>query len=327
MSSLKKSQIVLTVFALGIVSLGQAPVAYSKDKDASKKSSAKLESSKKGSDAAKSDAAGDEAAVRATLETISKALAAGDTVALSALWTVDGDYIGVDGSLCKGRENLKNRFNAILAGRGKQEVDLAPENIRFLTSTVALVEGLVRRKDGIEGPKPETRFSMVMQKLDSNWMISSVTEAPLQAQSSIDPLADLAWIVGDWAAENKGGSVHMSAAWAPHKNFIVCTYEMKKAADAPGQESKQIIGWDPRAEQPISWHFDSAGGYGYGTWVKKDKQWLVDASGVDRDGSTNSATNVITIGDNDNFSWQSVNRSLNGLSYNDTEPLKVHRVK
>ncbi|MBX9688454.1 MAG: hypothetical protein K2X27_17220, partial [Candidatus Obscuribacterales bacterium] len=128
-------------------------------------------------------------------------------------------------------------------------------------------------------------------------------------------------------AENAGGSVQMKADWAANKNFITCKYELKKAADSPVLESRQVIGWDPRSEQPISWHFDSNGGFGWGNWVKKDKQWLVDASGIERDGSSSSATNTITITDKDNFSFQSTNRSVNGVGFNDTLPLKVHRVK
>ena len=321
MSFLKKSQFMLLALSLGITSLGLIPDAQCKSSSSSKSST------KKDSASAQTSSASDEAAVRACLTTISRALAAGDVLALTSLWTADGDYIGVDGSVCKGKDNLQKRFTKLNAANGKQEVDLAPENIRFLSPSVALVEGLVKRKNGAEGPRPETRFSTVLQKQDGNWLISSVTETPLQSLAGPDPLEQLSWLVGEWSAEQNGGSVHMNAEWAPHRNFIVCTYATKKSADAPVLESKQIIGWDPRGEQPISWHFDSNGGYGYGAWVKKDKQWLVDASGVDRDGTTNSATNVISISDQNNFSWQSVNRSLNGLSYNDTEALKVHRVK
>lgn len=167
---------------------------------------------------------------------------------------------------------------------------------------------------------------MIFVKQNGQWLISNATETPLIARGNTEPLNQLSWLIGEWSAEQSGGSVHMKAEWAANKNFIACQYQVQKSADSPKLESRQLIGWDPRSEQPISWHFDSSGGFGYGTWLKKDKQWMVNATGVDRDGSTTNALNVLSIADPDNFSWQSTNRSINGIVVNDTAPLKVHRV-
>ncbi len=264
--------------------------------------------------------------LRAKFAAISQSLAEGDPKVMASYWTETGDYIGVDGSICKGRTEIEKRFVSIFENKGKQHVDLVPGDFRVLAPGVVVANGLVRRQDGVEGPAPETRFSMVLVKKDSGWLISSVTETPLLAINDKDPLKELSWLLGDWSAENNGKSVHMKAEWAPHKHFIVCNYQMKKSADSPVEESKQIIGWDPRNEQPISWHFDANGGFGYGSWAKQGKQWVVDASGVESDGSSTSATNIFNIDDSNSFSWQSINRRVNGLAYNDTEPLKVKRV-
>lgn len=332
-SSFTKPQAILIALALGFSAFGSIDCAFAKSdktdkaaKKASKKESKKKESKKSKEEVVVTTAGSSEAS--AVLPLVSKALAEGDVKALVSLWTADGDYTSVDGDICKGRENLEKRFSALKSASGTQQIDFVTSNVRTLAPTVVLAEGMVKRKNGVNGPSPETHFSIIMQKQDAgNWLISSATETPLQVSADGDPLDQLSWLIGDWSAEKNGGSVSMNATWAPHKNFIVCTYQVKKSADSPVLESKQIIGWDPRSEQPISWHFDSNGGYGYGSWIKRNKEWLVEATGVERDGSTTSATNVISPADSNNFTWQSVNRSLNGLSFNDTDSLKVHRVK
>ncbi len=126
-------------------------------------------------------------------------------------------------------------------------------------------------------------------------------------------------------AENNFGSVHFKGDWAAHKKFIQCRYEVKKSADAAPIESRQVIGFDPRTNEIVSWHFDSNGGFGYGTWAQRDRQWIVNATGVQPDGSTSLAHNLMTLDDNNSFSWQSVDRSVNGISVADTKTLKVQR--
>lgn len=315
---------ILCALSLGIIICSSALGA-----DAAKESKNKAHSEKTANsdEKASTQAQSDEGALKQEIARLSKAIADGDAKTVASMWLEDGDYIGVDGSVCKGRSNLEKRFEHLAIENGKQAIELLPNSIRFIAGGgAAIIEGVVRRNNGIEGPKPETRFSIVFAKKDGNWLISNATETPLLSHESVLPLGDLSWLVGEWSAEQNGGSVRMKAEWAANKNFITCQYEVKKSAEATPLESRQVIGWDPRTEQPVSWHFDSTGGFGYGNWVKKDKQWMVEATGVDRDGSTTSATNVLSITDPNGFSWQSVNRSVNGIAFNDTAPVKVHRV-
>jgi hypothetical protein len=118
----------------------------------------------------------------------------------------------------------------------------------------------------------------------------------------------------------------MKAEWAANNKFINCKYEVKLGPDAPIVESRQVIGWDPRINQPVSWHFDSTGGFGHGDWSNEKGQWIVQAVGVDREGNTTVATDVLSAQSPESFSWQSINRSVDGFPYNDSAPLKVVRV-
>jgi len=313
----KMPKIALLALSLGIVVLCQPVASFAKSEKSKQKHAAEAKASEDSSD---------EAVIKTQLLNLAKTLVNGDAKRLAALWADDGTYIDSDGALCKGRAALEKRFESVFTKEGRQLVDFVPETTKFLSPQVASIEGIVRRKDGVDGPVPETRFSIVYVKQSGVWLISSASETPLTAQSESEPLKELSWLIGEWSAEANGGYVKLKADWAANKHFITMQYETKKSADAPQLESRQVIGWDPRVGEPISWHFDSSGGFGLGNWVKKDKQWMIEASGVDRDGSTNEATTVISQSDDNDFTWQSINRVVNGVSFNDSNPLKVHRV-
>lgn len=268
----------------------------------------------------------DEAAVRAQLDLLQKYLAEGNADALASLWTVDGNYINDAGVTFNGRDALTKKFGDVFATEGKQLVTFVSTSTRTLSPGVVVAEGLVKRQGAGADAAPETRFSMVFVKRDGGWWISQANEQPYIAQTSFNPLKFLSWMVGDWKAEKDGGFVRMKADWVANGNFLSLQYQIKQSASAPEVDSRQVIGWDPRTGQPISWHFDSNGGFGYGDWIKKDNQWMVRATGVERDGSISTATNVMSAISPNSFNWQSVSRSVNGIAFSDTSPLKIERV-
>jgi uncharacterized protein (TIGR02246 family) len=287
---------------------------------------AKAKKTRDSAAASASAAQTDDEAVTAQLKSLSESLAQGNSKAVAALWAEDGNYIDDDGLEFKGRAAVEKRFTTVFETDGKLNIECINNSIRTLAPGVVLAEGVVRRKGVSAEALPETRYSMVFTERDGAWLISSASERPYVAGPPVNPLKPLSWMVGEWSAEEKGGYVHMKADWAANGNFITCQYETQKSVDAPKVDSRQVIGWDPRTGLPVSWHFDSDGGFGYGDWVKKDNQWLVTATGVERDGSITTATNIMSVSDPNTFSWQSLNRRINGIVFADTAPLKVQRV-
>jgi len=267
----------------------------------------------------------DEAAVRAQLKALSKELENGDAVGLSFLWTIDGSYIDDGGQETKGRADLTKRFLALFKQNGKMLFDLVPEEVRFLSNNVAYTEGTVQRRQD-QKASPETRFSMVFVKQDGSWLISSATETPIvSAEPSHETLADLNWLIGSWKAERDGGAVNLRADWTPKKNFIRCEYVITKPNELPSIDI-QIIGFDPRKNQIVSWNFDSSGGFGSANWYRDGGKWVVDSTAVEQDGATSRAINVLEPAGTNGFTWQSVNRSVDGIALGETAPLKVERI-
>ena len=74
----------------------------------------------------------------------------------------------------------------------------------------------------------------------------------------------------------------------------------------------QIIGWDPVAKQIRSWVFDSDGGFAEGRWTHKDDRWLIQQTGTLPNGSKSSAVNIFKYIDDNSFTWQSINRVVDG---------------
>lgn len=316
----RSQRFAVSLLALGIMLVGLSPMsmAAKKEKHSSKKVKETEVVTTRSTDA--------KSAVSSQIGLIAKYLNEGDASKLAGLWTVDGTYTDEDGVLLKGRAALEKRFKENVSENGRQPVLFIESPTQLLAENVALAEGVVSRNEGL-GAKPQTRYSIVFVKQDGTWLISAATETPLVAiNENSNRLGELGWLIGDWSAERDGKSVKMKAEWAANNKFINCKYEVKLGPDAPIVESRQVIGWDPRINQPVSWHFDSTGGFGHGDWSNEKGQWVVQAVGVDREGNTTVATDVLSAQSPESFSWQSVNRSVDGFPYNDSAPLKVVRV-
>lgn len=300
------------VTAIALVSLSPAQLSAAP----AKKSEAKKEAA-----APAQPAAGEEAAVRAQLAALSAAALSGDAAKLATLWTADGTFVDEEGAETKGRQAIQARFENVWRGK-KVNVSLNPSSIKFVGPNVAWIEGLVTRQ--VQGSmEPATRFTMLMQKDGNTWLVASATETAILTKTAAERLQVLDWLVGNWKSQQGNANVSMQADWVGNKSFIHCIY----TAETGGTKKvdTQVIGWDPTKEQVVSWHFDSDGGFGYGSWSKRGKQWVMQAEGVEQTGSRTNATNIISVDTADKFSWQSVSRTIDGVPVPDTQPLIVQR--
>lgn len=267
----------------------------------------------------------DVAPVLSQISLLAKALANSDAMALSSLWSSTGQYVDKDGQKFVGRAMLQKRFASLFGEEGKRNVELVPETTKLLSSDIAITEGKVLVG---ETKIAETRYVILLVKRDGNWLIESATEVPFTDDDKVptQSLSDLAWIVGNWEAENNGARVTMKSHWDADKRLIECRYEIARP-NAPTEIDLQVIGFDSNTHRPLSWHISSSGSYGFGSWYRKPDRWLVDANGIESDGRISNATTVLgDIGPN-GFSWQSVDRHIGGIPIPDTTPLKVKRLQ
>jgi uncharacterized protein (TIGR02246 family) len=256
-----------------------------------------------------------------------KAFNAGDARALTAFWTPDGEFVDAEGHSFRGRNAIEKEFAAFLGESKGVTLEISPDSVRFVSPGVALESGTSRVTRSSDGATNTAGYNIVHVKKDGQWQMASVRELPYTAPSNYDHLRDLEWLVGNWAAKGSAGqSLELSCEWTAKRNFLTRRYTAK-GADGTVRTGMQIIGWDPVLGGVRSWVFDSDGGFGSERWVKDGKRWVLEASGVTRDGGQVAATNIVARQDADSFTWQSVQRSLNQVRLPDTAVLTVTRVK
>ena len=62
-----------------------------------------------------------------------------------------------------------------------------------------------------------------------------------------------------------------------------------------------------------------------GTWTKRDDRWVVQSVATLADGSTGSFTSVFRPLDDGNFTWQKLNRVLDGKLLPNIDEIVVQR--
>ena len=106
-------------------------------------------------------------------------------------------------------------------------------------------------------------------------------------------------------------TIEMECDWTTNQNFISRKYTVS-TEDGIDSTGLQIIGWDAKEKQIRSWLFDSNGGVITGTWTNRDDRWIVQSVATLPDGASGSFTSVFRPTEDGNYSWQKINRVLDG---------------
>ena len=114
----------------------------------------------------------DETAIRTMVDQAVKRLNKGDVTAVEEFWDEGADYVGVGGTLIKGRTQIQALFREVAGKTGQQTA--AIEQIRFITKEIATVDGTwivtgARDATGQELPPIKGRGFEVVQKKNGRW--------------------------------------------------------------------------------------------------------------------------------------------------------------
>ena len=247
----------------------------------------------------------------------------GDAKTLAGFYADDVDYIDQDGAEVIGRDAMEKLLADNFQQNPGAKLAITTEEIKQLTPDVKVTRGIATVTQA-KGTAESTRYTAVRVRKGDHWEISQLNEREAPAPNAYSQLAVLEWLVGTW--QDKGGdqTVETKINWAGDKNFLVRTFKLKGAeSETDGWE---IIGWDPIKQQIRSWIFDSNGGFGETTWAPDGDDWLVRASNVSPDGTRSTAENVLTKVDDNKFTWESQNRTLNGEPQPSLDKIEVERV-
>jgi len=263
-----------------------------------------------GAEADRQDA--DEAAIGKAVESYVAAFNQGDAKALAALWSPEAVYTNpASGEQVVGREAIEKQFTAIFAEAKNAKLEATTGSVQFVSPNVAVEQGMAKVIRPDQAPD-ESEYTAVYVKRDGQWLLDRVTEEDVAAvPSHYEHLKELEWMIGRWVDQDDDATVVTECNWTRNNNFLTrsFTIQIRDRIDMAGM---QVIGWDPSTKQIRSWAFDSDGGFGEGTWKKKDNRWYIQQSGILPDGRKSSSVNIITCVDDSTCTLQSVNRTVDG---------------
>ncbi len=255
-----------------------------------------------------------EQAIRDAVAGFQKLYSSGDAAALAGLFLDDAAVVDPEGKTTRGKAALTQMYAAAFKETPGLKVETKVEEVRFFTPDVARVEGQSHLSSTTGEADDFTKFSALLVRRDGAWRIAEMREhaTPAAEIAPYERLRDLEFMVGDWVDESDSNRVRSSVRWADNKSFLIRTYKV----ELPGQEGSSgtmFIGWDPQSGQIKSWLFDSNGGHGEGLWTQTgEKEWIVKATGVLRDGRPTSATQIHTIINKDSVKTSSIDRIIGG---------------
>jgi len=264
-----------------------------------------------------------EAAMTRESEATVKAFNSADAAALGGMFLETGELVDEAGTVHVGKAAITELFKQFFAKFPQAMLEMQVASVRPVGDTLAVEEGQ-RRITTAAGEAAQVRYVAVRSKQGDRWPIASYrefTDEPLLTPQ--EALQAASWIVGDWIDEGPQGRTAISFRWSDDGNYLIGDYTMS-AAGAGESKSTQRIGWDPVTGQLRSWTFDDDGGFTEGRWDATDEGWVVKSEATMPDGTTGSATLVITVEDADHFVVRGSDRIVGGVAEPDFE-LKITR--
>lgn len=264
------------------------------------------------------------AAIQKTASAFTDAFNRGDAKAVAALWTTNGEYVDESGNEHAGQAAIESCYADFFKANPGASLNLVIDSVRFVSPTVAIEDGHTVLTLPPSGKSTSSEYSVVHSKVDGRWLMASVREARTDGETAHEHIEDLQWLIGTWMAEDQGVTTKSECKWIGDQSFVERKYTTK-TADGVETSGVQIIGWNAQAGHVQSWNFGADGSFAVGVWAPTEGGWQASVSGVTLDGATTSAINRLQRLDDNAYSWQSVDRSLDATSLPDSDEVIVRR--
>jgi uncharacterized protein (TIGR02246 family) len=264
---------------------------------------------------------GDEEAIRATAREFAAAFNKGDANAVAAQWTEHGECSDADGTVIGGRANIERAFAEFFKANPLAKIQVLVQSVRFPSPDLAIEEGILRQINTVRDLPSTTLYSATHVRIGFKWQTASSREWG----AGQDRLADLDWLLGKWTATVKDKGVTLAFTRDEQKPFIDGKFTATTADKAVSTGTLRI-GLDPQTGGLRSWHFAEDGGHGQSLWARDGNRWVLDATGVLADGTETAALNILGRINNDEITWQSIDRVLGDQELPDTTPIKLTRM-
>ena len=246
-----------------------------------------------------------ETGVKQATEDYVKAFNAHDAKAAAALWTENGEYVGVDGETFRGRAAIEKSLAEDFKAFPKSSIQIQLTSVRPIGRQTALAEGTVTVKNPGDTQPNETRYSALQVFEDGMWRAASVREwVPDPNVGAAKTFLD--GLVGEWSGKGSDGTISITYSWNDTQSFLFGKYSILKDGKTTSTGT-EILTRDP-VGGIRSWTFDSSGTFCNGLWQRDGNGWVDRAIGVLPNGVEIDSVNVLIPLGPDAFSWQTTER-------------------
>lgn len=268
----------------------------------------------------------DEAAIKLVTGQLLKAYHDEDAKEFAQLFTAEGEYVDLKGSVFHGRSAIETEFAAFFRDMPDATMQLDFTAVRSIAPGIVVAECVTKFKKTAESAPISGRCQLICTREAHLWRIASLREIDVSndAVSHHAKVSQLEWLVGEWLGEGAHFQVHFSCRWDESKNYLLRDFKVESGGPRP-LTGTQRIGYDPLTRQLKIWAFDSAGGYSEGTIEQSGDLWLVRTSGVTPDGRAASSTNSLERLDDHRISSSIVDRMIGGERKGEAESLTLIR--
>lgn len=238
-------------------------------------------------------------------------------------WAENGEFVDGNGDTVVGRDKIKRAMEEQFQSMKADHVlSVTIHRISFVTKNVAIEVGVA----DVSGS--QTEYTAVHKKEGDSWKLHSIRESVVSDSSALkeNKLVELEWMVGEWVDESDEAVVRSSCRWSKNNHFLINNFKVETPGTDPMQGT-QVIAYDAAKGKVRSWTFDSRGRIAEGTWTRKGDQWVVRSKSVTSDGLSASGTNILTVKNNNEYNWKSINRKIDGEKLPDIDPVNVVRLK
>ena len=268
------------------------------------------------------------AAIRETATEFVRAFNARDAKAVGALWIENADYRDDTGSFYHGRDAIQQKYAEFFEGQAQREmkIEVSLESVRLITPTMAVEDGVATISPPVPGRPVAGRYTATHVLQNGKWLLASVREWQIDVDTNYSRLQPIEWLVGSWVGNAPDRTIDTTFEWTKNKNFIKRTFTIKKGdEDFTVTTGTQVIGYDASKGIIRAWLFDSDGGFSESVWTIVENGVKGQSSSVLADGSMAHSTEILTRLSDDEFTHQSVNRTIDGESAPDGDVIKLVR--
>lgn len=247
----------------------------------------------------------------------------GDAAAVAGMWTSSGEYVDGAGNLFLGRDAIQKAYAEFFSENAGAKLKINVDSLKTLSDTAATEYGT----SVVEVPSTAavvSQYEAIHVKIDGKWQMASVRDAVIQTAVAEQNLLDLDFLIGSWIAEHHGNKTESVFSWVSDHRFVKREYTTT-SFDGKKSSGMQLIGWNPQAGNISSWSFSPDGGHAIGAWMPTEDGWAAEMQGVDGNGVSTTAVNLLRRLDDNAYVWQSVERVAGGVMFDDTDEIVIKR--